>query len=125
MAATSTIAAIGVTFFTQPTDEKVLKQFYTTVKPAGFWKKTAIATGHNPREPLDKLWKEIQAIFLTAFSLFMMLIGIGKLIIPAPGQWILTPWFFISAALAAVPLWWDKAFESDRINLNGPSTEAK
>jgi solute:Na+ symporter, SSS family len=124
MAATSTIAAIGVTFFTPSTDEKVLKRFYTRVKPAGFWTKTAIATGNNPREPLVKLWKEIKAIFITAFSLFMMLIGMGKLIIPAPGQWILTPWFFILAALAAVPLWWDKAFENDKININNPPVDA-
>jgi solute:Na+ symporter, SSS family len=110
MALASTAAAIGITYLTPSTDERVLKQFYRTVRPAGFWRKTAIASGHSPQEPVAKLWKEIKAIFLTAFSLFMMLIGVGKLIIPAPGQWMLTPWLLIIIALAVVPLWWRKAF---------------
>jgi solute:Na+ symporter, SSS family len=125
MALTSTVAAISITYFTPPTDEMVLKRFYRTVRPAGFWRKTAIAVGGNPREPLAKLWNEIKAIFLTAFSLFMMLIGMGKLIIPAPDQWVFTPWLLITAALAAVPLWWRKALKSDKINIDSSQIEAR
>ena len=37
-----------------------------------------------------------------------MLIGVGKLFIPLPGQFFLTPAFYILPALGIIPLWWEK-----------------
>jgi len=115
MAIVSTIAAIGITFFTRSTDEKVLVEFYKRVKPAGFWKKTAVNAGDDPRVPIKNLIKEVKAIFLTAVSLFLMLLGVGKLIIPSPGQSILIPVVYITIAVLFVPLWWNKALEAEKI----------
>ena len=115
MAIVSTVAAIGVTFFTRSTDENVLVEFYKRVKPAGFWKKTAASAGDDPRVPIKNLIKEVKAIFLTAVSLFLMLIGVGKLLIPSPGQSILVPLAYIIVAILFIPLWWGKALEAEKI----------
>jgi Na+/proline symporter len=115
MAIISTAAAIGITFFTRSTDENVMVEFYKRVKPAGFWKKTAVSAGDDPRVPIKNLIKEIKAIFLTAVSLFLMLIGVGKLLIPSPGQSILIPLVFIAVAVLFIPFWWGKALEAEKI----------
>ena len=115
MAIVSTVAAIGVTFFTRSTDENVLVEFYKRVKPAGFWRKTAASAGDDPRVPIKNLTKEVKAIFLTAVSLFLMLIGVGKLLIPSPGQSILVPLAYIIVAILFIPLWWGKALEAEKI----------
>lgn len=109
MAAASTAAAIMVTFFTPPTSEEVLKRFYSTVHPLGFWKKTAVLTDQNPDIPIKELQKEIVTILLTSLSLFFMLIGIGKLILPMPGQSFLIPTGFIIIAALLIPVWWPRA----------------
>lgn len=115
MAIVSTSAAIGITFFTRSTDEKTLVGFYKRVKPAGFWKKTAASAGDDPRVPIKNLIKEVKAIFLTAVSLFLMLVGVGKLLVPSPGQSILIPLAYIAIALLFIPLWWGKALEAEKI----------
>jgi solute:Na+ symporter, SSS family len=115
MALASTAAAVGITFITPSTDTEKLVNFYRRVRPAGFWKNTARSAGDDPRVPVANLWKEIRAIFLTAVSLFMMLIGVGKLLIPAPDQWAGTPWLFILVGLAFIPFWWKKALDSEKI----------
>ncbi|MEJ2636964.1 MAG: Na+:solute symporter [Calditrichia bacterium] len=48
-------------------------------------------------------------------SLFLLLIGIGKFMIPSPGQWAWLPALYTFAGLALVPLWWGKALESEKI----------
>ncbi len=108
MAAVSTTAAIMVTFFT-PTSEEVLKRFYTKVRPLGFWKKTALLIDQNPHIPLEGLQKEIVTILLTSLSLFFMLIGTAKLILPMPGQSFLIPIGLIIIAALLIPIWWPRA----------------
>lgn len=115
MAAVSTIVAVGVTFLTRPTDKGVLVNFYKRVKPAGFWKKTAVSAGDDPRVPTQNLIKEVKAIFLTAVSLFLMLIGVGKLLVPSPDQSVLIPLAYIAVAIVFIPLWWSKALEAEKI----------
>jgi len=115
MAVVSSMAAIGITFFTNSTDKNVLVKFYRRVKPAGFWKKTAVSAGDDPRVPIKNLMKEIKAILLTAISLFFMLIGVGKLLIPSPGQSVLIPIVYIALALIFIPFWWRKALAAEKI----------
>ena len=109
MAAASTTAAIMVTFFTPPTSEEVLKRFYTKVRPLGFWKKTALLMDQNPHNPLKELQKEIVTILLTSSSLFFMLIGTAKFILPMPGQSFLIPTGLIILAALLIPVWWPRA----------------
>ncbi|HDQ00072.1 MAG TPA: sodium transporter [bacterium] len=115
MAIASTSAAVGVTFFTRATDEDVLKQFYRKVRPAGCWRKTAKLVGDDPRVPIKNLQKEAIAIILTAISLFLMLIGVGKLLIPSLNQSIIFPLICILLALLLIPFWWRKALETEKI----------
>jgi Na+/proline symporter len=109
MALVSTAVAIGVTYFTPSTDEKVLQQFYQKVRPLGFWRRTALAVGDDARHPVIKLLKEAKTTLFTAFSLFLLLIGVGKIMIPVPGQSKLWAWLYILASLAFLPFWWREA----------------
>jgi Na+/proline symporter len=110
MAFLSTSAAVGITFFTAPTDDRVLLQFYRTVRPMGFWRKSARLAGDDPNLAVKKLLSGLKLALFSAISLFLMLVGVGKLMIPTPGQSSLLPWFYILISLALVPFWWRGAF---------------
>ena len=86
MALFSTVAAVTVTYFTPRTDVKVLKAFYKRVNPVGFWRKTAALVDGDPRKPLNDFIREAKTTLLTALSLFLMLIGAGKLLIRPPTE---------------------------------------
>jgi uncharacterized sodium:solute symporter family permease YidK len=109
MAFVSTAVAIGVTFFTPSTDESTLKQFYQKVKPMGYWRKTALSLGIDYKDSVKTLVREIRAIILTALSLFFALIGVGKLMIPAPNQSRLWSLLYLGIALVLIPFWWRDA----------------
>ena len=68
MALFSTVAAVTVTYFTPPTDEKVLKAFFKRVHPVGFWRKTAALVDGDPRKPLNDFIGEAKTTLLTALS---------------------------------------------------------
>ncbi|MEW5801113.1 MAG: sodium:solute symporter family protein [bacterium] len=108
MASISTAAAIGITFFTPPTNDEVLKRFFLTVRPLGFWRKTASLTANDPSLPISGLKRELKTTLFASASLFLMLIGAGKLLIPAPDQFFLTPAFYLVPAVVLVPFWWEK-----------------
>lgn len=106
MSFASTAAAVGVTWITPRTDESVLKRFYRRVNPDGFWRRTAEAVGEEPRAPMRRLGRGLGATGLTALSLFLLLAGVGRLLVPSP-----TASFEISVGLAMgglvlVPVWW-------------------
>ncbi len=109
MAIISTLVAVGVTFFTPGTDTDVLKKFYKRVKPAGFWQRTAQSLGEDGNLPLKKLIQELKTTFLTSLSLFLLLIGVGKLMVRPPDQSILWVFIYIGLGLALIPTWWKKA----------------
>ena len=109
MALVSTTAAVLVTFFTPKTDEDVLKRFYKKVRPMGFWRKTAMLANDDSKVPVKKLFKEIKITFFAAASLFLMLIGVGKLLIPTPDASKLLPLLYLAVAAALIPLWWREA----------------
>ncbi len=98
MALTSTVAAIAVTYFTPRTNDNILVQFYKRVKPAGFWRRTAALAGDDPQTCVKNLLRETKTTLLTALSLFLMLIGVGKLIIRPAMESSLWAWLGIIAA---------------------------
>ncbi|MFQ5640837.1 MAG: sodium:solute symporter family protein [bacterium] len=114
MALTSTSVAIAVTYFTPATDENILVQFYQRVKPAGFWRKTAAAAGDDPNRAVTGLSKEAKTTALSALSLFLMLVGVGKLLIRPAMESSLWGWLCILAALALIPLWWKNALATEK-----------
>ena len=110
MSAASTAAAVGVTFITPKTDQSVLVSFYERVKPLGAWGTTARAAGHKAGAPARALWIRLRAAGLTGLSLFLLLVGIGRWMIPAPGISGFWTFVMIAAGLALIPLWWREAF---------------
>lgn len=109
MALASTTAAVVVTHFTPSTSDAVLKEFYIRVRPSGCWRRTASLAGINHNDPLKRLGRGLRTTLLTALSLFLALVGIGKILIPTPGQSSLLPYLSLIAAVALIPFWWRDA----------------
>lgn len=106
MAALSTLAAIAVTFFTPATDPDVLNAFYRRVEPDGAWGRTAARLGVDPKAPGQRLRTGLGMTLLTSASLFLLLVGVGQLLIQSPGRSLLAPSAMTVAGLALVPVWW-------------------
>lgn len=115
MAICSTVAAVAVTYFTPSTEENILIAFYKQVKPVGFWQKTATLADDNPHQPQKDFIQELKTTFLTALSLFLMLIGTGKLLIRPPGESSLFAWGCLIAAIVLIRTWWGNSLVG-RIN---------
>lgn len=105
MAAVSTLAAVGVTFVTPPTDEATRVAFYTRVRPFGWWRQTARAAGDDPGRGPRQLGNRLGLTATTAASLFLVLVGAGRLLIPAPDASTLASLAYLGAGLALVPVW--------------------
>lgn len=110
MALVSTVATIAVTLLTPKTDDRTLIAFYTRVKPSGFWATTALLADDTGGAPLKRFRTQIALVATCAGSLFLTLIGLGKLLVPAPGQSLVWPYLTAIVGLALVPLWWRRAF---------------
>jgi hypothetical protein len=115
MAFVSTAAAIGVTFITPKTDTATLVAFYDRVRPLGAWSRTALAAGDAAARPWAALRLRLGLTALTALSLFLLLIGCGRLLIPAPSGSGWTTALCIVGGLALVPLWWRGAFHVEHL----------
>ncbi|MDX1531123.1 MAG: hypothetical protein R3362_06320, partial [Rhodothermales bacterium] len=105
MAGLSTLAAVGVTFVTPPTDEATLVRFYRRVQPFGFWGRTARAAGADPRRSRRMLGLRLGLTATTALSLFLCLVGFGRLLVPAPGGSTLVSALILLVGLGLVPVW--------------------
>jgi Na+/proline symporter len=106
MALLSTVAAVGVTFVTPPTDAHVLAAFYRRVKPVGWWRKTATANDENGAAPLIRFRRDAMLVATASVSLLFMLVGLGRLLVGAPGDSVLVSLLFVAISLAALPFWW-------------------
>ena len=117
MASVTTAAAIGITFVTPATDREVLVAFYERVQPFGWWSRSAREAGDRPDAPLHMLWRRGRAAIACAVSLFLLLLGIGRLLISPPDASATVTWAFIVGGLACLPLWWrdlSRPLEIDR-----------
>jgi SSS family solute:Na+ symporter len=108
MAIVSTVAAVGVTYVTPPTDRAVLLSFYRHVRPLGFWSRTAARAGEAGDAHLLQLRRALVSVGLTAGSLFLTLAGAGQLLVPTPGSSAALPAAMAVAGLAMIPLWWSR-----------------
>ncbi|MCH7563285.1 MAG: hypothetical protein IH968_05605, partial [Gemmatimonadetes bacterium] len=118
MALVTTAAAIGITWFTPSTDAGILKEFYRRVRPMGAWRKTAESVGDDPSAPGSELWSRLRVMALCAGSLFLLLVGLGRLMISVPGSSVLWTWILIVIGLALVPLWWRRAFVQESLDID-------
>ena len=105
MAAVSTVAAVGVTFVTPPTDEATRVAFYNRVRPFGAWRQTALAAGDDPARAPRQLRNRLALTATTAASLFLVLVGAGRLLIPAPDASTWVSVGYLVAGLALIPVW--------------------
>ncbi|MEM1056461.1 MAG: sodium transporter [Bacteroidota bacterium] len=105
MAAVSTLAAVGVTFFTPKTDERTRVAFYERVRPFGWWRETARAAGDDPERGPRQLARRLGLTATTAASLFLVLVGAGRLLVPAPDASTLMSVVYLGLGLGLIPVW--------------------
>lgn len=84
MSSISTVVVIAVTLLTRPTAEGTLLQFYRQVDPPGFWKTSAEKLGLDPKRPIKAFKEGVYLTLTTSLSLYLLLVGFGKLIVPNP-----------------------------------------
>ncbi|WP_312233753.1 sodium:solute symporter family protein [Stutzerimonas nitrititolerans] len=113
MALVTTSAAILVTFITPATDDATLKRFYRRVRPFGFWGHAAALNNVGGDVSVKALGRRLYAVAATAISLFTLLVGIGRLLFPAPESSPVISWICIAAGLALIPLWLRMALSND------------
>lgn len=108
MSVSSTLIVLGVTWITPATDEEVLNRFYQRVSPPGLWRKTAARLGLDEQSPGKALREGTYLVLVTAATIFLLLVGIGKLLLPAPQSSPFTGWLYLLLGLVSITLWWGK-----------------
>jgi Na+/proline symporter len=114
MALISTAVVIGVTLLTPPTPEETLVRFFRRVAPPGFWRRTALQAGCDPARPLAALRRGAWLTVTMSLSVYLLLVGCGKLLLPAPAASAIVPWLLIAGGLATVAFWWQGVFGRTR-----------
>lgn len=106
MLGASTSILILVTLMTRPEPKEKLVRFYQKVKPPGFWGPVAVLCAENASAPLARFRRSAAATGLGALSIFLLIIGIGKMLLA--GSWTADGSAFWLAIIGAalVPLWW-------------------
>ena len=82
MVLVSTTGTVVVALASKRTDDDVLLAFYRSVRPVGFWGRTAESAGDDPAAVRAALGTTLVATVACAGSLFLALVGIAKLILP-------------------------------------------
>jgi SSS family solute:Na+ symporter len=85
-----------------------LLEFYQRVDPPGFWRHTAEKLYVDARHPLEAFKEGAYLTLTTSLSVYFLLVGFGKLILPDPQSSMVHPWIYIFLGLASVGLWWRK-----------------
>nr|NQU92663.1 Na+:solute symporter [Bacteroidota bacterium] len=117
MALASTTVVITVTLLTPRTDPNILNAFYKRIAPPGYWVSTAQMTGQNPKTSINELWRNVWVVILSAGTIFTLLVGISKILMPAPEEGILFPILLIVTGIAIIPLWWRRAFPKKQVTV--------
>ena len=106
MVLVSTTGTVVVALVSKRTDDDVLLAFYRSVRPVGFWGRTARSAGDDPASVRAALGTTLLATVACAGSLFLALVGIAKLILPRPDEGLLLPLLAIGGAILLAPIWW-------------------
>jgi Na+/proline symporter len=109
MAVYSTTVVVAITLLTPMTRGDVLQNFYKKVSPSGYWKITASQLGEDGHKPVKHFWNQALTVLTTAATIFLLLIGFGKLILPMESQPLWIPVGSIAIGLVLIPFWWKKA----------------
>jgi hypothetical protein len=106
MAAISTAVVVAVTLLTRPTPRAARVGFYRRVDPPGFWRRTALEAGADPARPVAALRRGLRVTAAASVSVYALLVGCGRLLLPAPGTSALPSLLLIGIGIAAMPFWW-------------------
>ena len=106
MVLVSTTGTVVVALASKRTADDVLLAFYRSVRPVGFWGRTAESAGDDPAAVRAALGTTLVATLACAGSLFLALVGTAKLILPSPDEGLLLPVLAILGAALLTPVWW-------------------
>lgn len=110
MAAASTAVVVIVSLITPRTNDETLLNFYRRIRPGGLWKRVAIMAGDDPALPGRRLRHGLMLTALTSLSLFLTLVGAGKILFHLPDESYLPAVFMLGIGLLLIPVWWRAAF---------------
>ncbi len=110
MSSISTIIIVTITLITPATEDRVLSKFYRRTDPPGFWQNTASKLGLDPNRPLRAFRKGVYLTISSSISLYLLLIGFGKLLFPTPESTRAFSLIYILPGLLSIGLWWKKMF---------------
>ncbi len=102
MALISTCTVVAAAIWMPGTEAHRLEAFYRRIKPAGWWRRSAIATGEQPAAARRRLRRGIAAIACCAVSVYGSLVGIGQILVQRAD---LGTAVLLAAAVVAVPVW--------------------
>jgi Na+/proline symporter len=71
----TTVAWLGATFASRPTDPEVLERFYRKVRPAGWWGQLAST---SPQGAIDSVWALTASWLLATTMTYSILFSVGK-----------------------------------------------
>ncbi len=97
----SLLTAVGITFVTPPTDHRILQHFYQKVRPLGWWQNIGLDTKRATQE----FGRRLKFIILMTCSLFLILIGLIRILIPLSWISAFWGWGLLSAGGVLVPFW--------------------
>ncbi len=110
MSVLSTLAVVIAAWLGPSTDASVLDAFYLKVHPPGWWRATAVRVGEDPKASLQTFKSGAYLVVTTAASIYLSLIGVTKLLLPAPEVSRVEGLLYLIVALAIVPAWWRRVF---------------
>jgi hypothetical protein len=115
VAAGSTAAGLGASFWVGPEPLPRLQSFYRKARPPGFWGPVAASLGEDGSFAARRLTRGLLAVVTASLSLFSLLTGAGSWLAGSPPPTWLPhrgPWIggLLLLGCALVPLWWRLAF---------------
>jgi len=96
----SLAAAVGITFVTPRTDPKVLTVFREKVRPMGWW------GTQDPEPSVRELLRRLKWTSLMTASLFLVLTGAVRILIPLPSVPAWWGWAAMTGGAILTPTWW-------------------
>jgi Na+/proline symporter len=88
-------------------DPKVLEEFERRVCPPGWWTRGE-GPGEGEAQPSGPglLWARLRIVALMAGSLFLLLLGLVRVLLPLPGGGFAWSWLALLVGGMLVPIWW-------------------
>ena len=105
----STGSAVAAAMVAPSTRDDVLVRFYRRVHPIGWWRETARKAREDHERPVRALRSRLSLTLLATASLFLMLVGMARLLAPLPHVSSLWVWPTLAASVALIPIWWRRA----------------